>query len=270
MTVKHFLRHNRFVYISILICLLLTYFVNINYVIHDKNILVVILLLGSFILPVWFLLIFIYRCFKSERNWKLYLSNILHTYIGTIIVFACVYYRTADIADYNDAINKLFDYKKQYLINNMNGTGSRLFEVKDQRAFRGIEKRLWTGIDYPPEMYTKSDSGYFKNFYTYNRDTYERLEANSAYRIGLQTEFSEELIQPLAGNRMAVFFDCLYYSTITIATVGFGDISPVSMFAKFVTAVEVLTGVVIMVFAIGFFFSSSGFSVNKKNASDAG
>jgi hypothetical protein len=45
--------------------------------------------------------------------------------------------------------------------------------------------------------------------------------------------------------------DCLYFSTITIATVGYGDIRPVSLPAKVAVMVEVVAGFLLIVVSIG-------------------
>ncbi len=56
----------------------------------------------------------------------------------------------------------------------------------------------------------------------------------------------------IAGERQAIsFVDSLYFSLITVSTVGYGDITPVSDAIRAVTAVEVMIG--ILLFLFGFF-----------------
>lgn len=52
-----------------------------------------------------------------------------------------------------------------------------------------------------------------------------------------------------------VFLDSLYLSVITITTVGFGDIAPLSPWAKILTAVEGLVGIGFVGIALGHYFS---------------
>lgn len=47
------------------------------------------------------------------------------------------------------------------------------------------------------------------------------------------------------------FFDALYFSTITLATVGFGDIVPVSSLARALVLVEVMVGLGLLGFLLG-------------------
>jgi hypothetical protein len=47
------------------------------------------------------------------------------------------------------------------------------------------------------------------------------------------------------------FFDALYFSTITLATVGFGDIVPVSPLARALVLVEVMVGLGLLGFLLG-------------------
>eukprot|EP00854_Cymbomonas_tetramitiformis_P028637 gene28637-35521_t len=42
------------------------------------------------------------------------------------------------------------------------------------------------------------------------------------------------------------FFDALYFSTITLTTVGFGDITPKTTIARLVTSCSVLLGVLLI------------------------
>lgn len=57
-------------------------------------------------------------------------------------------------------------------------------------------------------------------------------------------------------------FDSLYFSIITITTLGYGDLSPVSVGAKVAVISEALTGVV----AIGFFLNAVAYTRSKSDA----
>jgi len=48
--------------------------------------------------------------------------------------------------------------------------------------------------------------------------------------------------------RTLSFAECLYFSVVTLSTVGYGDIQPISGPARFVTAVEIVMGVLLLLF----------------------
>ncbi len=48
--------------------------------------------------------------------------------------------------------------------------------------------------------------------------------------------------------RTLTFAECLYYSVVTLSTVGYGDIQPISGPARFVSAVEIVMGVLLLLF----------------------
>ncbi len=51
---------------------------------------------------------------------------------------------------------------------------------------------------------------------------------------------------------MGNFITCLYYSTVTITTLGYGDISPISPIAQFLVILETVLGVI----TIGLFLNA--------------
>jgi hypothetical protein len=66
---------------------------------------------------------------------------------------------------------------------------------------------------------------------------------NKSYRLSTVDKI---LLVP-AGESV---LDCFYFSTITIATVGYGDIRPISWQAKVATMVEVVAGFLLIVVSI--------------------
>jgi voltage-gated potassium channel Kch len=78
--------------------------------------------------------------------------------------------------------------------------------------------------------------------------------------ITLQFDMQYELLQ--AYNSESFFvqhssgsnsIDFLYFSIVTIATVGYGDITPVTTTAKILTSIEILTGIVFLIIIISNF-----------------
>ena len=57
--------------------------------------------------------------------------------------------------------------------------------------------------------------------------------------------------QPPFTQDLTSYFDALYFSTITLGTVGYGDIAPVSSLARAVVGVEVVVGIGLLGFILG-------------------
>jgi voltage-gated potassium channel len=54
------------------------------------------------------------------------------------------------------------------------------------------------------------------------------------------------------------FVDALYYSVATITTLGFGDIAPASLLVRAITGLEVLSGVLMLLFGFSEIMRSAG------------
>ena len=57
--------------------------------------------------------------------------------------------------------------------------------------------------------------------------------------------------QPPFTQDITSYFDALYFSTITLGTVGYGDIAPVSALARTIVGVEVVVGIGLLGFILG-------------------
>ena len=73
----------------------------------------------------------------------------------------------------------------------------------------------------------------------------------------------EFLIHDLNNN--INFEDALYFSTVTITTVGYGDIIPLSKINRFLAATEAFLGMVINVALLGYMLSSGRLSNNQNH-----
>jgi len=72
--------------------------------------------------------------------------------------------------------------------------------------------------------------------------------------------FIEHEVNP---ERFGTFFDAIYYSIITMATVGFGDITPVSTAGKLVTMAMIISAVIFIPWQLGLFFKRIVYSAGK-------
>lgn len=89
---------------------------------------------------------------------------------------------------------------------------------------------------------------------------YALLQASSATPSfsGMIAVWAEARPATLAEHVAALhmlFFDALYLSVVTITTVGFGDLLPLSVGAKILTAIESLVGLGFMGLVLGHYFS---------------
>lgn len=212
----------------------------------------------SFGFPIIFGINFCIQSFKVENTRKA-LSNIIHSYIAIILIFSATYYQCSILGDFTDAVNKQELYRHQKYVKEQINNKISFMKVSDQRAFKGISLRLWSSVDYPELSHLVNYNGATNpDFYrTYTKGGYDDLSMDQIERIVNNTITDSTWIKPnyLRENSWKIYGDCLYYSVICIATVGFGDISPNLWYTKLFTGLEVIFGMTIFIFAIGFLFS---------------
>lgn len=198
-------------------------------------------------------LFFFIDCFNRSGKIYIKLLKIVLTYSIMIFSFASLYYLESYMGDYNDARSKFYHYNEFYMLKNTkpivekkNKFISYNYKLEDERAFRGINNRLWSGVDY--------------NYRTGEVEFTDEIIANAEN----SDDNIPEIIKYIPENRFDVYVDCLYFSTITITTVGFGDISPSLWYSKVTVALEVIFGQALIVLAVGFFFYNLGSGEPKK------
>ncbi len=67
--------------------------------------------------------------------------------------------------------------------------------------------------------------------------------------------YAMSVINPSSFTQQLSILDSIYFSVITIATVGYGDMAPVAGYARILTIVEVLLGLLYILFVVGIFLS---------------
>jgi hypothetical protein len=173
-----------------------------------------------------------------RRDQKALLTTVIAAYFSLMLVFASVYYEMAFSGDLRDAVFKYDHYRADALRH----VASPLYS--DQRAFRGIERRFWSGLDWPlsagdyptgvpPAIPTASPEQM--------RDTAGRRPLDN-------------VIQFIPEARLAIFGDCLHLSVITMTTVGYGDITPSQFGPRFATDVEAVCNTLLLIFGLGMIF----------------
>lgn len=177
---------------------------------------------------------------KTGQPAQFIINRILFSYLCLIFVFAGIYYSMACLGDYNDAVGKRIDYKSMYkpIMNN--------FRISDHhRAFRGIENRRWRGVE---QVALRRYSQFLKE------DEIVEIPIDDLRRAA--DEMGDDHIESDPKGGRLLFIDCVYFSTATIVTLGYGDISPRAWYAKLASCLEVLSGLYILSISLGTYFSS--------------
>ncbi len=252
-----YIREFQLVYFGIIICCVFTYYFSnlFDGTITTKKVpavFIILYFLISFILPIILSLIFTINCFTIKAKKKC-LIHILHSYFATIFIFAGLFYQCCVFGDYEDAVQKEITYRYQKN-QKINSSSKFLFlKVSDQRAFKGIKPRIWSGYDYPSDRVI-FEKNLPESWHHFTKNENDDLSIESIESIVLNTEKNE--IEYQHQNCLEVYIDCLYFSTVSIATVGFGDISPNLGYTKLFAILEILIGISIFVFALGMLFSN--------------
>lgn len=71
-----------------------------------------------------------------------------------------------------------------------------------------------------------------------------------------------EMTDRFGETRGANIFDCIYFSVVTVTTLGYGDISPSGFIQKFLVVLETLLGV----FAFGLFLTVTGYELSNRQS----
>lgn len=211
----------------------------------------------SFGFPILFGILFCVKSFNANNRIEA-VSNIVHSYLAIVLIFTATYFQCSVLGDLSDASNKRQLYTLQKNRKEQINKNLTFMRVNDQRAFKGIRPRLWSGIDYPELAITLNyDSGNNNDMYiAFDKNYLEDLSIEQIEKITNNiNDSTSNVIEYLKENEEEVYGDCLYYSVICIATVGFGDISPNLWYSKFFTVIEIMCGMSIFAFAIGFMFS---------------
>lgn len=188
----------------------------------------------AYAVPLCLILYALLHSFRRHERREL-LATIVCSYFSLILVFAGVYYSIAVAGDLEDAQDK-YAYYRAVGANLPPDGATRVWRLADQRAFRGIDSRLWSGVDWVPSR--------FVGVVTL---PVEDLIAAARRPI-------EDVIEFQPDARPTVLGDCLYFSVVTMTTLGFGDITPQLWYAKMAVASQSLSSMVLFVLALGMVF----------------
>lgn len=75
----------------------------------------------------------------------------------------------------------------------------------------------------------------------------------------------QQIVYSDCENPITTFCEALYFSIVTITTLGYGDMRPLCGWGRFLVSAEVLMGLVLIVFILGLFFIEKGEKQRKTN-----
>jgi small neutral amino acid transporter SnatA (MarC family) len=196
--------------------------------------------LYSYLVPGLFVIYAIKRSF-SKLPKKQMLLTIVISYFSLIFIFAGMYYSMEALSDYNIAVREYNHYHYEGDAINIGLLARPRPFSKDQRALKGLEGSLWSGvknIEDTWEIYKDPDP------------SLEKFWIRNAQRpIDKVIRFQPE-------ERLPIFGDCLHFSVMTMITVGYGDITPGTWYAKLTSDLQAIAGVVLFVVALGMLFGN--------------
>jgi len=255
-----FLRTNAWILGITILCMVLFFsFIDLYAILsrtnahRDNQWLEILIIIILFLIPV----AFIYAIFHvihmtltgASRN--LQMGSVLLSYIAVIFVFSGFYY-------FQSAISDLYDAKEEYryyenlrtpaMAGAVDTYGELLHRKESRRALHGLSATLWHGLrqkvaGWPDEAGLPPIS--------------KMIDA-ARLPIDDVVTFNEEA-------KSEVYLDCLYFSTMTITSTGFGDIFPENRLGKMFASIESVMGVLLVAIGIAIALGGLGSSVPPDN-----
>lgn len=196
--------------------------------------------------------------FITSSKWLMWLGiflMIVNMFLWIIVIFS---WTLDPLIDYKIRIHKIKRWGER-LLKYLSG------EFKDIESRHHLEASAWGRIAYFHELKNEvinfSKINLLQKFLGRFFSTFIILILGYAFiYFGLQKIIGSCFISTAEQQGMATFgsiLDFVYYSAITIATVGYGDIYPIHPFARAFVLGEVLCGALIVIFLISSFTSIS-------------
>ena len=194
-----------------------------------------LLVLGflALLLPLSLSLLVLYTSLKHHPKSEA-AALVLGGYISALLVFASLYYLFVFIGDFIDTRESNSYYQAEVQRIRQRPDREPRSRQASERAFSGMSTRLWNGVEQRHGPLEDPRSGP------------PSLETILQHAGSGQPPFDFQ-----AQNRLAVWFDCLHFSTVTITTLGYGDIIPKKWYSKLAADLEVLMGIVFVSLSLG-------------------
>ena len=185
------------------------------------------------LLPLSLSLSTLYRSLKRRPRSQA-AALVLGGYIAVLLAFASLYYFFVVIGDFVDSRESNAYYSTEVRVMRQRSDPAFRYRQFSERAFSGVSARLWNGVEQRYGPFEDPRSG------LPGPDTILAHASSPDLPLDYQPQ-----------NRLAVWLDCLHFSTVTIATLGYGDIIPTKWYSKLAADLEVLIGMVFVSLSIG-------------------
>lgn len=169
---------------------------------------------------------------RAERLWVIAAS-----YFAIIFSAAGIYYSISFAGDHDDSVSKYFYYHDIGASIPARDI-ARVPPISDKRAFRGVDSRFWSGVDWqaPAGASPPLRPGEVVL-------SVEDIVVVASYPL-------DQVVRFLPESRLSVAVDSFHLSVITMTTVGYGDIAPRTARAKLATDTQAILSIVLLVLAL--------------------
>jgi hypothetical protein len=167
-------------------------------------------------------------------------------YMAVLISFAGVYYSFNVISDYHEA-RDFADFYIHAATHLDNGSVQQVPKrVNDEKAFVGMRHSTWTSLE------DEARPAYWHP----SAQVSEALLLQAARRLGPwqdRTRKDALAFQPSfrEDERLPSLLQCMHFSVVTMATVGYGDVHPNQWYSQLAVDMQIIIGQILVVFALG-------------------
>jgi hypothetical protein len=184
----------------------------------------------TLLLPMAFSLVALFGSLRDQPRSQA-AALVLGGYLSVLLAFTSLFYLFSFIGDLVDTREA-----DAYYADEATRVAHRepRYRAASDRAFGGVSARLWDGVEqhYGPHEDPRGGPPSLETIL-------ERVRAGEPAPV----------FQPQ--NRATVWFDCLHFSTVTIATLGYGDIVPKKWYSKAAVDLEVIVGLAFVSLSVG-------------------
>ncbi len=165
-------------------------------------------------------------------------------YMAVLISFAGVYYSFNVISDYHESQDSADFYMHVSTLVDKGLMQRAPARVNERRAFHGMRYFLWSGLaDEARPAFWHPDAKVTDDLLLAAARRY-RPSADSNAKAKFVPRFEEK-------QRLPSLLQCLHFSVVTMATVGYGDVHPNQWYSRLAVDGQILIGQILVVFALG-------------------
>ena len=165
-------------------------------------------------------------------------------YLAVLLSFAGVYYSFNVVSDYQES-RDFADFYVHVSTRLDQGTFQRVPErIADQQAFHGMRYLLWSTLsDEAKPSFMHRGSRVPEDFLVVAARRY------GPWPDGNQTATFRPTFR--GDQRLPSLLQCIHFSVVTMATVGYGDVHPNQWYSRLAVDMQILIGQILIVVALG-------------------